>query len=274
MSTHQSTAGNVWLADFFNRQREIVEAAETPFSKLAVFILPIMSPLVPAFMTGLHLYKLLLEMFDFNGSDTVALIMSGISALVLELLGYVGAITFISSMFRYIKAKEASLLLRVFTNGGAYLFYIIAMWAINYQLGKYFEFPTIVNNVFALLSFITIPTGLLAADHLSQRAEDDREMERKEELKVIRAEEREDKLKRYALKMGINPWGAADGSPTTTKKPSEFREQMIEQLNQAAANGIVLKGTELANMFGLDYKTAKGYISGLKKEWKEANNIK
>jgi len=58
---------STWLANFFNKQREIIEAAETPFSKLAIFILPILAPSVPAFMTGLHLYKLLLKILRLVG---------------------------------------------------------------------------------------------------------------------------------------------------------------------------------------------------------------
>lgn len=274
MTINKGTLENIWLADFFNRQREIVEAAETPFAKLAVFILPILSPLVPAFMTGIHLYKLLLEMFKFNNASWVAFTMAGVSAIVLELLGYVGAITFISSVFRWIRFKEAGLLIRVVTNGGAYFFYIIAMWAINYQLGKYFQFPTIVNNVFGLLSFITIPTGLLAADHLSQRAEEEKELSDLDEQRKIRAEEREDRLKRFAIKKGMNPWGSIDGKATTTKRPSEFKDQMIEALNTAYDDHkIILKGNELANMFGLDLNSSKGFISGLKKDWKSSRNI-
>lgn len=269
-----NTITNIWLADFFNRQREIVEAAETPFAKLAVFVLPVMSPLVPAFMTGMHLYKLLLEMFNFNGSDWIAFIMSSISAVVLELLGYVGAITFISSVFRFIRFKDAGLLVRVVTNGGAYLFYILAMWLINLQLGKYFQFPIIVNNVFGLLSFITVATGLLAADHLSQRAEEEKELADKEDAKKLRAEEREDRLKRFAIQHGVNPWGTADGKPTTNAKPSQFREQMLEALDSAyKGNKIILRGVELANMFGLDTKKSKGYISELRAEWAKAHGI-
>lgn len=38
-----------WLAIQFNKQREIIEAAETPFAKLAMFILPVLSPPRPRF---------------------------------------------------------------------------------------------------------------------------------------------------------------------------------------------------------------------------------
>ena len=54
-----------WLANIFIKQREIIEAAETPFAKLAVFILPILAPAVPAFMTVLHVYQLLDKIFSF-----------------------------------------------------------------------------------------------------------------------------------------------------------------------------------------------------------------
>jgi len=268
MSTHAPAIENVWLADFFKRQREIIEAAETPFAKLAVFVLPIMSPLVPAFMTGMHLYKLLEELFVFRGSNYVSLAMAAITSIVLELLGYVGAITFISSVFRYIKTRNIALLIRLVLNGLAYGFYIAAMWAINYQLGKYFEFPTVVNNVFGLLSFITIPTGLLAADHLSQRAEDD-------DAEKVRSENREDKLKRFAIKHGLNPWGSSQPLPGqgTQLNASDFRIQMIEALNKAYESGVILKVVELGNMFNLDYAKSKGYISSLRRTWATENNV-
>src|SRR5574341_1705305 len=85
----------IWLAHFLNKQREIIEAAETPFAKLAIFILPILAPLVPAFLTGLHIFKLLQEIFTFQNANSVTWTLSIIVSVVLEMLGYVGAISFI-----------------------------------------------------------------------------------------------------------------------------------------------------------------------------------
>lgn len=186
-----------WLAEQFIKQREIIEAAETPFAKLAVFVLPIIAPLVPAFMTGLHLYKLFLEMFTFQAAQTLSFVMASIIALVLELLGYVGAISFIRSLFHWIRTRQDEYILPFALNGIAYVFYLLAMWMINYQLGKYFGTSQLVNTIIALLSFITVPTGLLAANHLNDLSDE-------EYQEKIRNEKREDSLERYRIKHGKN----------------------------------------------------------------------
>src|SRR3990172_4557819 len=113
------------LAKFFDTNREIIEAAETPFAKLVIFILPIIAPSVPAFMTGLHLYKLFLEIFTFAGADRVSLAMWGIVSLVLEMLGYVGAISFIQAIFRWVKHKNSLYAIPAMLNGLAYVFYLV-----------------------------------------------------------------------------------------------------------------------------------------------------
>jgi len=186
-----------WLANIFIKQREIIEAAETPFAKLAVFILPILAPAVPAFMTGFHIYQLFIEIFSFAYKDEASLGMAAVIAITLELLGYVGAISFIRSIFDWIRTKEDEHLLPMLLNGAAYIFYLVAMYLINVSLGKYF------NTVFGLLSFITVPSSLLAANHLNELREDeensklsDRELQEK-----IRQESRLDKLELEKLRI-------------------------------------------------------------------------
>ena len=190
------------LADFFNLQRELIEAAETPFVKLAIFILPILSPMVPATLTGMHLYQLFLEIFDFPGSDQFAMISAVIPAIVLELLGYVGAISFIQALFRWIEGRYEEngdkFLVPAVLNFFAYVFYLAAMWMINVSLGEYFGTPTIVNSIVGLLSFITVPTSLLAANHLAIKDHDTKE-------ERIRQEKREDRLKKKMIDKGMNP---------------------------------------------------------------------
>lgn len=190
------------LADFFNRQRELIEAAETPFAKLAIFILPILSPMVPATLTGMHLYQLFLEIFNFPGSDLFAMISAVIPAIVLELLGYVGAISFIQALFRWIEGRYEEdgdkFLVPAVLNFFAYVFYLAAMWMINVSLGEYFGTPTIVNSIVGLLSFITVPTSLLAANHLAIKDHDAKE-------EKTRKENQEFKLKSKMIKQGMNP---------------------------------------------------------------------
>ena len=186
------------LAQFFDKQREIIEAAETPFAKLAIFILPILAPIVPASLTGLHLFKLFVEVLSFG--DTVSKVLATLVALVLEMLGYVGAISFVQAVFRLVKTRNTLYLLPSVLNGLSYLFYLALMFLVNYKLGEYFQTPNIINTIVGLLSFVTVPTGLLAANYLSQKElkEDDREL-RKESR-----EERLEKARIKAAKLSVN----------------------------------------------------------------------
>lgn len=181
------------LARLFDRWREVIEAAETPFAKLAIFVLPVLAPIVPASLTGLHLYKLFLEIFKFPNADKVSLVLSVIVALVLEMLGYVGAISFIQAIFHWVKTKNVLYALPTLLNGVAYIFYLLLMFLVNYMLGNYFGTPSIINTIVGLLSFVTVPTGLLAANYLSQK-------ELKEEDREIRRESREERLERARIK--------------------------------------------------------------------------
>ncbi len=183
------------LARFFDKQREIIEAAETPFAKLAIFILPILAPIVPASLTGLHLYKLFLEIFTFAGAEKLAIVLASIVALVLEMLGYVGAISFIQAVFRLVKTRNTLYILPAVLNGLAYAFYLLLMFLVNYMLGLYFNTPSIINTIVGLLSFVTVPTGLLAANYLSQK-------EIREDEREIRKETRDERLEKARIRAG------------------------------------------------------------------------
>lgn len=200
------------LAAFFDRQREIIEAAETPFAKLAIFILPILAPIVPASLTGLHLYKLFSDVFKFSPNWSSAL--SVIIAIVLEMLGYVGAISFIQAVFRLVKTHNALYILPSVLNGLAYLFYLALMFLVNYKLGEFFKTPQIINTIVGLLSFVTVPTGLLAANYLSQK-------EMKFEEKEERLERKDERLKKYEIKHGRK---VSESSVTYRKDVDEVSE--------------------------------------------------
>jgi hypothetical protein len=174
--------GTNFLARIFDWFREVIEAAETPFAKFAIFILPILSPIVPASVTGLRLTT------ELNFHPT----LSAITAVVLELIGYVGAIAFIRAIYQWFRKEGA--FLSVSLNGLAYVFYVFAMYEINVRLGSLAGDSQIVNQVFALLSFITIPTGLLAAEHLNDRAS-------QEERRTLRAERRGERMEREQLRV-------------------------------------------------------------------------
>lgn len=207
------------LAEFFNKQREIIEAAETPFAKLAIFILPILAPLVPATLTGLHLFKLFLEIFPNN--PTISGVLATLVAGVLEMLGYVGAISFIQSLYRLVKFRNPLYLLPTFLNGLAYAFYLILMFLVNYQLGEYFHTPRIINSIVGWLSFLTVPTGLLAANYLSQKEikEDDRE---------IRNENRQERLERARIKAGKLSPNLSESSQSFGKDVEKVTESSNE----------------------------------------------
>lgn len=273
-----------FLARLFTDAREIVESAETPFSKLAIFILPVLSPLVPAFMTGLHMYKLLGDLFTFTYATQVSGGMAITIALVLEMLGYVGAITFIKSLFTWIKKKEDAYIMPFALNGLAYIFYLVAMWMINFQLGKYFGTPEIINNIFGLLSFITVPTGLLAANHLNEASE-------KEDEEKIRQEKREDKLKAKALKAGVNIFQPQ--TPATvlqadipqvkeakTKHGSDYKDKVWALLDEEwNAKKVVLSPSQITERLNKKYRTelvngnVKGFWSRTTKDWRVSRGI-
>lgn len=172
-----------FIAGFFNWIREVIESAETPFVLFALIVLPVLAPAVPATVTGIRLHTEL----DLHWSISV------VSAVVLELLGYVGAIAFIKSIYRKFR-KEGSVL-SVIMNGFAYAFYVYAMYSINVRLGFLAGENSIVNEVFAILSFLTIPTGLLAAEHINER-------DQKEDAEKLRQEARKDRMDRYKIKHG------------------------------------------------------------------------
>lgn len=205
------------LAAFFDRQREIIEAAETPFAKLSIFILPILAPIVPASLTGLHLHKLFLTLFTFRYATEVSAGLSILVALVLEMLGYVGAISFIQSLFRWVKTHNSLYALPTILNFLSYVFYLILMFLVNYMLGRYFQTPDIINIIVGLLSFVTVPTGLLAANYLSQK-------EMKEDDREIRKERSQERLEKVRIRTG-----------KVTVSPKTYQKD-VEQLSETSQN--------------------------------------
>lgn len=253
------------LAEFFNRQRELIEAAETPFAKLAIFILPILSPMVPATLTGMHLYQLFLDIFNFPGSDVFAVISAVIPSIVLELLGYVGAISFIQALFRWIEGRYDvdgdKFLVPAVLNFLAYVFYLAAMWMINVSLGEYFGTPTIVNSIVGLLSFITVPTSLLAANHLAIKDHDSKE-------ERIRQERREDKLKKKMIDSGMNPmapqltqYQSTSPSPLPQPEPQRKNDWRLlgHEERRKVKYGMSIK--EIVSIYGVSRATAYNWKS-------------
>lgn len=262
-----------WLANIFDWNRQVIEAAETPFAKLAIFVLPILSPLVPAFMTGLHVFKLMHVIFDF-GENTyqVSMSMAVVVGVVLELIGYVGAISFVRDVYEFVKTRTLEYLVPAVINGFAYAFYLVTMYLINFRLGSYFQTPEIVNQIVGLLSFITVPTGLLAANHLSKK-------ERDEVLEKRHQEKREDKLKVNAMKNGLNPFQTGQSAPETPRKTSErhasdYKDRIPVMLQEEySKNGRVMELTEITAKLKLDHGRNKGFVSTERSKWMQKNGI-
>lgn len=274
------------LASLFNKWRETIEAAETPFSKLAIFILPIIAPIVPASLTGLHLFKLFLTIFTFQGAEWVSGTLSGLIALVLELLGYVGAISFIQAVFHLVKTHNTLYILPAVLNGCAYLFYLILMFMVNYLLGQYFDTPNIINNIVGLLSFVTVPTGLLAANYLSQK-------EIKEDERELRAERRNERIEKAKIKAGRTIMNEQTVTNVRSKRTNHTNERsertnggelrtfvwnLLDEYERT--NRTVAGVSELAKVIARTaneqkgvhdsvegYERYKGYVSEVRKMW-------
>src|SRR5688572_22884330 len=164
------------IARFFTSFREVIESAETPFVLFAIVVLPVLSPLVPATVTGIRL----------NTELGFHPILCFVTATVLELLGYVGAVMFIKAISRRFRGQGT--FLSVVLTGLSYAFYVTAMYFINVRLGELSGDSEIVNQVFAILSFITVPTGLLAAEHINDRSEAEEKEKRHQEDRADKQE--------------------------------------------------------------------------------------
>lgn len=261
-----------WLARFLDWNREVIESAETPFAKLAIFILPILSPIVPAFMTGLHVFKLMQANFDLGTwSFNVSMSMAVIVGIVLELIGYVGVVSFIQDLYRWVKDRKSEYLVPALLNGMAYLFYLILMWKINFELGRYFGTPDIMNNIIGWLSYITVPTGLLAANHLNSKTQDEKDKE-------LRHESMDFRLKNKALKQGINIFGGStDATPKRDPKEkhaSDHKERIPVMLQEHyEKTGKVLELTDITAKLKLDHSKNKGFVSTERTKWMAKNGI-
>ena len=258
-----------FLSRLFSKVGEVIESAETPFAKMAIFILPVLAPVVPATFTGLHVYKLLLEVFPQYGT-TVLSTLAVLVGIVLELLGYVGAVQFIHSVFRLIRYKDERYWLTVGLTGIAYIFYLTAMLLINIRLGEYFKTPQIINSIIGLLSFITVPTGLLAANYLGGKTEDQIDY-------TLRQEKRQDSLERYKIKHSSKSimevpkdFQNNNGTFRTTSgsmgRPSIHQEAVFGLMEQYfSETGGVLEFKEVQEKLGLPQSTA----SRLRNKWIE-----
>jgi hypothetical protein len=194
------------------------------------------------------MYKLFLEVFPEIAPNALA-ILSTIVGAVLEMLGYVGAIEFVHSIFRLVRSRSEKYWLTVGLTGIAYLFYLVSMLLINVQLGKYFGTPPIVNSIVGLLSFITVPTGLLAANYLGGKSESEIDY-------TIRQERREDRIKTKMIKAGMNPnrsFQSEAPAPTQAKNKGDWRNLSPDEQRQVVN---VLSVQEIMSKYPVSRATA------------------
>ena len=183
------------LANFFDWNREVVEAAESPFARLAAFILPILAPSVPAFITGVRLYSLYLQLIGDKLPPEVALAGAVVTATVLEILGYVGIVAGVRFIYKWAKTRRDEYLVPMVLTGLSAVFYLVVMGLINIQLG---HVEPNADLILAFLAALSIPAGLIFASNLVENEEKKSEYE-------IRQEKRDDKLKAKLIKAGIDP---------------------------------------------------------------------
>jgi hypothetical protein len=243
-----------FLASVFDNAREIVEAAETPFAKLCIFVLPILAPIVPASFTAIHIYKLLEDQFSFGqGVNTTLAVIVGV---VLELLGYVGAVEFIHAMWEMVRHKaKIEFWVPVLFTGAAYGFYLWLMYQINVQLGLYFNTPPIINKIIGFLAFITVPTGLLAGNYLAKKA--NREVD-----KETKIEDRDFKLKSKMIDKGLNPFGftnyATPQDQPVAQKRVDWRTLAPEEKSAIAS----MRAEDIQAKYGVSRATAFNWKKG------------
>jgi len=239
------------LVGFFNNLYEIINAAEDPFSKFAIVFLPGIAPAVPATLTGIHMYQVLLTILEFQGKELVSVILSVLVGIVLELLGYVGAITLIKSVFELIREGRDGYLIPFVINLLAYGFYLILMLLLNVKIGEFFGVPALINSIIGLLSFITVPTGLLAANQLALK-------DQKKEKKETKASRDEQRLKIKMIEKGMNPFTGVNVNQSTTPQIHEQKAGDWRLLSDKEKHDVVhvLSVPEIMSKYNIGRSTA------------------
>ena len=133
-----------------------------------------------------------------------------------------------------------------------YVFYLVGIYQINVALAKYFEIPEIFSRIIGLLAFITVPTGILAANHLSLKENKETDLENRN----FKSNER---LKAKALKQGINIF--AENNPVVLQqtvkhestKKSDWRQLTHQEQHEAK---YVLSVKELLDRYDIGRATA------------------
>lgn len=258
--------GNV-LERLFNYLRDVIEAADVPFVLLVLVVLPFVVPFVPAWVTAENLRT----MMNFPPK------MAFMGGVTVELLGFAGAILLLRAVVDYIETKDAKQKIAIWLTGGAYVFYILSVIAINVILdakaGKDWSYVWVIG----FLCLMSIPSGLLSASRITNRED----MDRRE---MLRRERREDRITRYAIRHGSRPTiGGASGQPQLTdrqfqssvKYASDYRDKVVKLLDeQYQKDRTVIGATEMCKKLKLDPRTQRSEIWKQITAWKRSKGLR
>lgn len=193
-----------WLADIFTYIHEVITEADRPISLVAMVLLPFIAPLLPAMITASSLQKYM----EFDSS------WAWISVISFELLGYLGMVSVVGAMMRFVKNTDESKVEALRWNRDfyviAYMIYIATLITSNIILEIQNGVPmSHVAVIFCLTVGLSIGAGILNASRIYDRNEND-------ENNKLRQEEREFKLEKFRIKHGKS-------SGTNTEIPQDFR---------------------------------------------------
>ena len=181
-----------WLANIFVWLHSVIEEADKPISLVVMVILPFIAPLLPAIITAQSLSKFM----EFEIAET------WIAVISFELIGYLGMIAVVGALMRLVNNKDDKKIPVLKMNFNFYLFaYVIYLLTLLIS-NAIFEFVngaslTRVAVILCLTVGLSVSAGILNASRIYDRDESDDDF-------VIRQEKREDRMKRLALKQGIN----------------------------------------------------------------------
>lgn len=175
-----------FLKNFLEWLRDLIESADLPLVMLVLVVLPFVVPAVPAMVTANNL----------TNNMSFSPVMSILSGVTVELLGFAGAILFLRSIMEWVKSRNKKSLVVVFLTGGAYAFYLAAIISINVVLDIVTGKPLAYVIVIALLSLLSIPSGLLAASRIDDQAE-------KLEAERLRKDRQNYRLEKLKIKQGF-----------------------------------------------------------------------
>ncbi len=264
-----------WFIHFLDGIRDFFEhASPSVFSVLAA-VLPYASPLPIAAITANSAEGYL------GMTNTIA----GIFVFVLEGLGLWVTSAFVDAVVDYIKSRNWKSAIMVVLLLIIVVVYISILVNLNVRLklasGNITqEYSTIIT----LICFLPLISGFMNGYwklRLQARSDIERAVSAKEDKdERIRQEQRQDRMAMYKIRHGINPDAVVYPveEPIVSEKKQKFASNFHDQiLNFLVENyqktGKVARVVDISAKFKLDYNKSKGYISGLRKDWMNQNQI-